>query len=896
MALSEQVLEALGSAAVVVSANDRLAREIRQQYALHQASNGLQAWESGKVLSWNDWLRALGEQVLWSGYASPSGRRQLLTGYQEQILWERVVTESKDPPLNIRGTAGLARDAWQLLQEWRLPDPGTVGFTTAEQSAFSRWMKTYHRHCADNAWLDSARVIDSLVPAISSGAVPVPPRVLLTGFDSFNPQQRGLLRVLAGMGTRLAMTRGSETPRQAGLLTLAKHDEELETAVRWLRGLVLAGGAQRVGMVVPGLRDNFQRVERVLDSAFMAGASLPGASSEAQRPYEVVAGRPLRKQPVVVAADHVLALSMGGVSMRVLSRIIRSPFISGGVAEAPRRARFDAWIREKGSVDVDVMHLPGMLEAFRHATGIAATDFRLESLVMRMLDRKDINKPRMPGQWATGFRELLEIFGWPGEGRQDAIQQQAQHDFEKLVDEFASLDRVLKTLTAPEALRVFRHLLRQRQFQFHAPNTPIMVLEPADAEWLSFDHLWICDAASGRWRSDIGQPNPFIPVEWQRNHELPESDPGLRDARTTKRIGRLVSAAPSVVVSRVETSTGALPSAFATLPSVSQNDIELAELTDYRRALLATTDIQVVTDDRGPALDPVESIDLDQAVVELQAACPFRSFAVQRLGARPLRALRPGLRPEARVELVRMGLEHMWHRIESSDVLQAALSGEHLEVQIWEVADTVLAVFERKLPVRLSRRYRALEHARMVRLLMQWLRVETRRAPFQVQQTNVFATIEIAGVTIRAHVDRIDSVSGQGMAVIDYDTAPFVAEKWTGERPDSPTLQLYVLATEEEPVALLTGFVSAERMDLSGVQHTPVVTGLPVYEESRLATLTGLDWDGLLESWRHTLTRLTGDFAGGNAAVDPKHGAETCSACHLASLCRVNEMPVEPST
>ena len=78
--------------------------------------------------------------------------------------------------------------------------------------------------------------------------------------------------------------------------------------------------------------------------------------------------------------------------------------------------------------------------------------------------------------------------------------------------EFASLDVVLGDLTSAEALRVLRHLLRSRHFEFHSRNVPISVLDPADAEWLSFDSVWICDAESEAWTQSVGMPNPFIPV------------------------------------------------------------------------------------------------------------------------------------------------------------------------------------------------------------------------------------------------------------------------------------------------------------------------------------------------------------------------------------------------
>ncbi len=890
--LSARLREACESGAVIVAASRLLASEIERNYALHQSAHGTRAWAAPDVSSWDQWLRHLGEKVLWSGYSSPSGRRRLLTPVQEQLLWERIIGGSKTTPtlLNVHATAKMAREAWAIIQQWRLADPGTVGFPTAEQQAFSRWMQHYHRESADNAWLDGARVIDSLVPAISSGAVPVPEHIVLVGFDKFTPQQRALLRALASMGSRLGRIQEEAGPGVASRVALPDHEVELGTAARWLRSLVAAGSGKRVGLAVPGLDAACAQIERTLDEALLPGHSLPGTDREVDRPYMIGAGRALRKQPVVVAADHLLALSMGSVSMRVLGRVIRSPFLDGGISEATRRARFDAWIRDQGSVDIDVGHLPGMLESFRHATGLASDDFILEQRIATMLAERDAGEARGPSEWAKYFRSLLTLFGWPGESRLDAIQQQARSDFDDMLREFSGLGIVTGEMTAAEALRLLRQLLRQRMFRFEAPDMPILVLSPQDAARIRFDHLWVCAIDRDDWAGLERQPNPLIPLEWHQQCASPASSPQARSKYRSQLAEKLCHAGARVVVSHSSDSDRSLHAVFGAVGPGTVGDLELAELTDYRQALVASTDMEFVEDTRGPKLEPVELLDLDQDVLALQAACPFRAFARKRLDALRPKSLRPGLLPEARVTLLRMALEHLWHRIESQDVLQAALSGEHLEVQIWEIADTVLAVFERKLPVRLSRRYRALEHARLVRLLLQWLRVETARAPFTVLQTDAHATIEMGGISFRAQVDRMDQVDGKGLAIIAYDTEEFGLEHWLGDRPDSPVLILYALSTDQTPAALLTGCVSAERMSLRGVQHQAgVVRNLPVYEKSDLARATGLSWEGLLANWRTTLTGLSREFAGGEASVNPKYGAATCATCNLSSLCRVGE-------
>ena len=43
------------------------------------------------------------------------------------------------------------------------------------------------------------------------------------------------------------------------------------------------------------------------------------------------------------------------------------------------------------------------------------------------------------------------------------------------------------------------------------------------------------------------------------------------------------------------------------------------------------------------------------------------------------------------------------------------------------------------------------------------------------------------------------------------------------------------------------------------------------------------------DTWQQALLQLADEFLHGEASVDPKHGADTCTYCPLPGLCRVAE-------
>ena len=90
--MQEQIMSALQQGDTVITVTRRLARALRQEYNSFQQVKELKAWESPKILTWPDWLADLWQQRLYK-IGDPL---TLLSGWQEKILWERIVRDSPE--------------------------------------------------------------------------------------------------------------------------------------------------------------------------------------------------------------------------------------------------------------------------------------------------------------------------------------------------------------------------------------------------------------------------------------------------------------------------------------------------------------------------------------------------------------------------------------------------------------------------------------------------------------------------------------------------------------------------------------------------------------------------------------------------------------------------------
>ncbi|MEM9056260.1 MAG: PD-(D/E)XK nuclease family protein [Pseudomonadota bacterium] len=893
--MDSKVRRAIERGATVVTSGRRLARQLRLDYASLQRRLGNDAWPSPQVLPWEGWLKRLAEDVLWSGYAPPQGARSLLSPTQERILWENIIRRSPDNDglLNVPATAKLARDAWTLTQVWRLPDPTSGGLASPEAQAFSRWMRVYYARCREAAWIDQARLPDTLIPAIATGAVRVPERILLCGFDQLNPQARALLNALTQHGARLSRSQGEVRGETVHRVRYPDADTELRAAAAWVRAELNAEPSLTAAVLVPGLAANRRLVTRVFDDVLLPGSALPG-NGNAVRPYNISAATVLGDYNIVEAALLVLRLSAGVLSMEHVGRLLRTLYLRGGLSENANRALFDIWLREQGFFSLAPKRLATLFAQFHNQRGAAANRPVFEACLQSIGPHlAQCQHPHPPSGWARLYRTLLDAMGWPGDSVLTSAEHQSAERFREVLNEFATLDAVQPAVPARAALALLRRLANDTPFQPLTPDVPVQIMEPLQANGLSFDRLWISGMTDEVWPPPA-RPNPFIPLAWQRDRQMPRASAEQELEFSTTIQARLVGGSQHVVVSSPERDGDRVlePSPLiAALPTTTAAALEADQATDYLRTLQDDVSLEALVDEQGPPVDGFEAVQGGTQIFRLQALCPLAAFAEVRLGARALPRPQPGFDAMTRGSLLHSGLEYLWHRIGSSDVLAAALDGEHLEMQVWEVADTVLSVYERKRAATVSRRFRELERARLVRLMLAWLRLERERAPFEVAGTEVEKTVVLGGIEVHIRIDRIDRLASGGLAVIDYKTGNASPSDWLGERPLEPQLPIYAITEDETPAAILFGVVRPGAIGFRGIASAgDVVPGIGAFDASRLARAHGLEWDGLREHWRTALERLGEEFAAGYAAVVPRDGERSGVAPHLRAFCRIDEL------
>jgi ATP-dependent helicase/nuclease subunit B len=855
--LSVEVQDILAAGGTLVTPSAQQAYQLRLAWAEIQRRRH-KSWETPDAVALSGWVAREWQHAF---ARDDAGRLPtLLSPLQEQTLWERILDESTAPTfLQPSGAARAVQRAWRRLHDWNVDLGSMRRFASDESLAFAEWAGTFAERCRANDWIDAARAqrrIASLVPRPKMWSV--------SGFDVEPPALRALASELGGS------SRGLTTSGDRGRLSRVGADDpmhEVELAAAWCRERLLADPQARLLVVHPELESRRCAVAMVFEDCLS-----PGARAHRTSPLVTLeGGSPLDRYPLVETALDAFALLTGSLPFDAFSRWLRSPYLREGRARASERARLDLQLRRFLAPEVTLS------QVVRHWSALVRESASIDPLLagMRTLTRGERSSRRL-SSWASILDAALRTLGWPGDGTLDSAEQQTLEKFKDTLSGLGTLDDIVGPVDLRAARWQLANIARATAFQPETENAGVVVTARCGDPAVSYDGIWITGLHEAAWPR-APRPDPFIPWELQRQAGLPDATAEGTRALAEHVMERLFRSAPDVVCSwpqRLDEEES-LPSPL--IASLPMRDRPKYRRAGYRDAVHRSARLEEFDDQRAPAVARPAPLRGGAKTFRLQSLCPFRAFAEQRLGARPLEEPEPGIPRRLRGSLVHNGFALLWGELQSQKKLMA-LDDRELDETLGRIATTVAAQLSHD---DLAPELIALERERLVTLWREFLALERRRPPFRVVDREQEVRHSLGGFELQFYVDRIDELADGRRVVIDYKTGEVVtASAWEGERPDEPQLPLYAVVLEQAPQAVAFAFVRTGESAFKGISTSPAA--FPGATEPQL-------WPVQLATWRATLESLAEEYATGRADVSPKDGLQTCRLCHLQMVCRIDE-------
>lgn len=890
----DEVFKRLNAGATIVTPNRRLALALKKKFNQNQISQQRVVWYSADILPFTALIERIYLDTLYS--SQPSVLPQLLSTAQEQVLWESVIQSSQagQSLLRIPQTAQCVREAWRLAHTWQLIPKLKDYYPNEDGAAFLDWMMSYQQVTGNRRQSDQARICDLITERYECLEIKKITSLACYGFDIFTPQQIIFLTKLANTGCDVVIANSASKGRCHSLrIGYVNSRDEIHQAAAWARAKVEANSAARIGIVVPALANYRSEIARIFNATMHPDIrfALPGAVRPIA-PFNISLGLALTSYPLIDAAFMCLALLGKEIEFNRISHWLRSPFLAGGETERDQRALLDARIRRYAE---PMITLERLIELIKKAGSQAAYPI----LIQHLLALIEFRHTKLPyseryAVFSKVFSEALQIIGFPGERSLDSTEYQTLKKWHEIVANFATLDHVSTEVGYSEAIGRLRRMATDTLFQPETPDVPIQILGVLEAAGMEFDHLWVMGLSDEQWPL-CSRPNPFLPLELQREARLPLGSTTESLVYSRRLTNGWLSSANEVVLSYPKFSDdrdghGLKPSVL--IKSIPEGMPVFPAITQHRDLNIQSGELECLEDSQAPPLDK-ETIQYGikggTSVIKDYAACPFRAWAKYRLSIDSLDSPHTGLNAMERGSLVHQVLAHIWSQLKAKEALDA-IDPYDLENLLNSAAKNAVLQMQQYKPVALSGRFAQIEQQRLVRLIREWLQEEKKRDPFTVIAIEENCNIQVGDLILHGRLDRVDELGNGQHIVIDYKTRKQSIQTMMGERPDEPQLPLYLVVTEEQQAAgIAFAAVKLGEMGFAGIgRDADLLPGIKAFSGLNGSKQFN-SWEELIVTWRHHLTSLADGFSSGDAKVNPKNFPTTCEYCDMQLFCRIYE-------
>ena len=857
---------------IVVTPNERLAREYRSAYDQTQVTSGVQAWPTLNCMS----LRQLLVREFTQQQDLCDNGKKIVSPANLLLRFQTAAPEGAEH------LTPVALQAWELVRRYNI-DLAHLSMNSGRSKLFTEWALEVNKHIKTDEAVE-ADIAQLLAQRETSLSKPV----LLIAFEHLTPAETVFLENLStNTGVQClasedqivpftSFTPGAllsaPPPEPAPLIGFNSFAEELAAAACWSKRVQNEVPDSRIGVVIPSLVQDYAMVQRQF------AVTLNPLSGSAIPKFDMSGGTGLSSQPVWLHASTLLDWCDQSADPNTIAKLADSPFLDLPWCKT-LNANWPNFLR-RNIAPQDLKRLDSAQEASR-----------LIALLEQLPKRANIRT------WISRIRELLKTANWPRLSNINSIQYQAAHSIFTQLDNLANLQNQ-KQVSFRQALDFITFNLKQKPFAPQRQASPIQVLGLLETTGLSFSHLWICGMSASNFPS-TSQLNPFIPRSVAEEFGLPRcnQDEELAFAQRTLGHWRSCGAELHFSYTQMENDSPQLPSKLVLDAIADDGSTHPANATETRTKQPAdyslrhplmvrqNANLELVEDALGTGLTQPH-IKGGTGILKNQANCPFKAYATSRLGLKQPRDAKDFLDALDRGNALHKVLENLMRIYADSDAIKQISTAE-IEKQCRLVLKT-----HRGLP----KSFIENEVWRITDLVQQWLALETQRRPFKISGIEQNFELDLGGSIFSLKIDRVDQVDDHEV-IIDYKSNSNTAAGALSEPISDPQLPAYALLSGKV-AGVYFASIKDQKVNVDGIAD---LSGNLVASSSKGFSIknpdgknlnsadgpnTQVSWQEKVTQWKLELTELAQDIAMGKADVAPSKGA--CEYCHLTSLCRIN--------
>ncbi|MDG6778529.1 PD-(D/E)XK nuclease family protein [Thiomicrorhabdus sp. zzn3] len=810
-----------------LTSNSRLTQTLKQQALADQAC---QVIETPSIMTLPQWWQQWEEALLLRGELPLEAlQAKLLSAFEAQWLWEQVLEEESAQRLdengeplsllNLPATAKQLDQAWALWMEWlsdeQREQAQSAFYPSDETQLFFSAMQRYQQRLQVQGWQDSVGRQQQRLAWLEMGKGELPQRFQLHGFDEMTPAMQRWQRAVEARGTEVILVNELQAREQSeankpgeAAPQLYRYDakdplDEAQQVAYWCvqQWLQLQEKkpvhAIKIGVVAPNVSECKTALTLALDEQLAIARQQPLnlQQSAMNRLYNFSLGDSLAQQALVQNALLTLQIFLQPrrtLSYADWSQWLISPY---SVASLWRRQRADAGLRR---LQWASFQWPSLIASEQACRLLPQSLLERLQKWQRSLGARASESLTLP-EFVDLAQSCLQALGWCSARELNSDEYQQQQTFQQRLADFAHLSAPHKKQQISQWLNALQRYIGETVHQSQSRGVqPIQIMGFLEAGGQQFDALWVLGLTDEAWPR-MPDPNPFLPLELQRQQRLPRCDAQRELEYARQVMQRLHWTAPLQVWSfaRHQGEAELLPSPL--LESAPLDGAQSYHAHAYQSLAqwhyLQHSESLWELDNRGPEIPAGTRAPGGTGILQAQSQCPLMAFIDYRLGARQeLQTVEEGLPSTNQGTLIHEILQHFWEETKTQSRLLAMD-----ETELKQALNSQIEAGFEALQSQFNEHYLQLEQARIFQLLWQWLEVEKNRPSFSVAKTEQEQLVTLAGIEFKLIIDRIDSVAGQTV-ILDYKTGRASINNLLKTPLKAPQLAVYLHAVSE-PVA-----------------------------------------------------------------------------------------------
>ena len=751
--------------------------------------------------------------------------RFLLDTNQEEFLWGYFIKKSTNLEWGHSFDLGVkARQAYHLATKILFEIKCSYGLSE-EQDNFLKLCSQYQNFLKCNEIVDVNFLLKNFISHFKGKKYSV------IGFDFPLPLEKKIIS-LAEFSQRNTISKSDYL-----LYKFPSFEDEIRAAYNWAKNLIAKPSDSRIAIVVD---------KQDLEYATIIGKHMK------MNFYTLAAQEKISKQSMIrlplelFKLDHIF-------TWEDLSYLLCNRNLLGANKEFNYRSSLDADFRSFGIYQISIKDLSNNKKLLLTCPLFIQFLKRFNQFINQRKGYKKFT------YWVKIVNDFLQDIDWLGDRAHNSLQDKVFQSWSSVCDSLCSLDALsIGEISFHDFSYHLSRKLEAIEMRHTEESSNVFVLEPEQASSVQPTHLWLIGINTGQPRFRNKTSN-LLPLGPQIKAMVPGIDSAVDFQLRQKLFDSFLKNKVEVIVSYSEYTKG-IKNLKSPLLDRDPLIYKSSEIIKNQGPLLTPIDYGNL---RGAYFNDVSDSNVSISFFADQAACPFRGYAIHRLGSKTIHEPSPGMSKKLQGILVHDVLANLWGKIKSLDNLRSKNLDELTRV----ISLSIENVFRNtKNLINCEAPIIDIEKNRIKKLVLNWLEFEKKSENFKVIATEKKVRGKIFNIDISCRLDRLDQLTDGSFRVIDYKTGIFTKGDLEPPRISAPQLYLY---------CMLVGLDKVKGFSIARINVNTASLVSKIFQD---------DDD---QVWHKDLESLGQEICDGIATRRPKNSDSTCNFCDQKVFCRV---------